>query len=66
MKHQAAHPHDVARAARVPGDHAGGATAARYVADGRTGWARPTFNGLGALDETDSVHVVVRPATAAS
>jgi hypothetical protein len=34
----------------------------RHVADGMTGWARPTFNGLGSLGEGDSVHVVVRRA----
>jgi hypothetical protein len=38
----------------------------RYVADGRRGIARPTFNGLGGLVEGDRVHVVVRPATASA
>ncbi|HEY7477556.1 MAG TPA: hypothetical protein VIB62_04890 [Actinomycetota bacterium] len=67
IKHRAAHPHDVARAARVPErEPQRPAPAPRYVADGRLGWARPTFNGLGALDESDAVHVVVRPASAAS
>ena len=67
MKPQAAHPHDVARAARVPQAIAQTPPPTpRYVADGRMGWARPTFNGLGALDEADSVHVVVRAASAAS
>ncbi len=65
MKHHAAHPHDTARAARVPAQKAQvPAPTPRYVAEGRLGWARPTFNGLGALDESDSVHVVVRPASA--
>ncbi|MBI3649256.1 MAG: hypothetical protein HY240_10990 [Actinobacteria bacterium] len=32
----------------------------RYVAEGRSSWARPTFNGLGSLGEGDRVHVVVR------
>ena len=27
-----------------------------------SGWARPTFNGLGSVGEGDRVHVVVRPA----
>jgi Flp pilus assembly protein TadB len=35
------------------------AIAARYVAEGRSSWARPTFNGLGSLGEGDRVHVVV-------
>lgn len=34
----------------------------RYVADGKGTWARPTVNGLGAIDESDRVHVIVRPA----
>ena len=34
----------------------------RYVVDGMSGWARPTFNGLGSVGEGDRVHVVVRPA----
>jgi Flp pilus assembly protein TadB len=37
------------------------AIAARYVAQGRSTWARPTFNGLGSLGEGDRVHVVVHP-----
>ncbi|MGZ8565961.1 MAG: hypothetical protein ACXWXS_02800 [Actinomycetota bacterium] len=66
MKQHASHPHDVARAARVPQQKVPTpAPTPRYVAEGRTGWARPTFRGLGALDESDSVHVVVRPASAA-
>ena len=32
----------------------------RYVAEGRSAWARPNFNGLGSLGEGDRVHVVVR------
>jgi hypothetical protein len=32
------------------------------VAEGRSTWARPTFNGLGSLGESDRVHVVVRTA----
>jgi Flp pilus assembly protein TadB len=36
------------------------AIAPRYVVDGRSSRARPTFNGLGSLGEGDRVHVVVR------
>ena len=32
----------------------------RYVAEGRSTRARPSFNGLGSLGEGDRVHVVVR------
>lgn len=56
------HPHERARAAQAPSTHRLVGPAARYVAEGRSTWARPTFNGLGALGETDRVHVVVRPA----
>jgi hypothetical protein len=52
----------------VDGEDRGNAAAAavaRYVAEGRSTWARPTFNGLGALGESDRVHVVVRPAAQA-
>lgn len=38
----------------------------RYVAEGRSSWARPSFNGLGTLDEGDRVHVVVRTGEAAA
>ena len=38
------------------------AVAQRYVAEGHSTWARPTFNGLGSIGEGDRVHVVVRPA----
>jgi hypothetical protein len=41
------------------------AAVARYVAEGRSTWARPNFNGLGALGESDRVHVVVRHAARA-
>jgi hypothetical protein len=34
--------------------------APRYVAEGRSTRARPSFNGLGSLGEGDRVHVVVR------
>lgn len=40
--------------------HAAAAAVARYVAEGRSAWPRPTFNGLGAVGEPDRVHVVVR------
>lgn len=36
----------------------------RYVAEGRSTWARPNFNGLGSLGEGDRVHVVVRAGEA--
>jgi hypothetical protein len=32
------------------------------VAEGRSTWARPTFNGLGTVGEGDRVHVVVMRA----
>jgi hypothetical protein len=63
MKHRDAgvHPHERARAARQPASpRLARPAAARYVAEGRSTWARPTFNGLGALGESDRVHVVVR------
>jgi hypothetical protein len=63
IKHRASHPHDTARAANAPAGRAA-PVPARYVADGLKGWARPTFNGLGSLGEGDSVHVVVRSASA--
>jgi hypothetical protein len=34
----------------------------RFVAEGRSTRARPSFNGLGAVGEGDRVHVVVRTA----
>ena len=36
----------------------------RYVAEGRSTWARPSFNGLGSLGEGDRVHVVVHAGEA--
>jgi hypothetical protein len=69
IKHQAAHPHDTARAAQRPEPTRRARPAAtaspRYVAQGRTGWARPTFNGLGSVGEGDRVHVVVLSANEA-
>ena len=68
MKHRnATHPHEQARASRQPASPrmARPAAAARYVAEGRSTRARPTFNGLGALGESDRVHVVVRVANPA-
>lgn len=38
----------------------------RYVAEGNSSWARPSFNGLGMLGEGDRVHVVVRTGEAAA
>jgi hypothetical protein len=40
----------------------GYASGRRYVAEGQSRSARPTYNGLGQLDEGDRVHVVVRSA----
>ncbi len=64
MKHRADSPaHEKARAAKAPTQRvAPMAAAQRYVAEGRSTLARSTFNGLGAVDESDRVHVVVRPA----
>jgi len=64
IKHRAAvHPHETVRAARQPARVKTPVTAVpRYVVDGMTGWARPTFNGLGSVGEGDRVHVVVRTA----
>ncbi len=64
IKHRAAvQPHETARAARQPARVKTPVTAVpRYVVDNMSGWARPTFNGLGSVGEGDRVHVVVRPA----
>jgi hypothetical protein len=40
----------------------GYASGRRYVAENQSRSARPTYNGLGAVDEGDRVHVVVRSA----
>jgi hypothetical protein len=56
------HPHEQARAARVPA--APTPARPRYVADGVGATPRPVFNGLGTLGEGDRVHVVVKPAEA--
>jgi peptidoglycan/LPS O-acetylase OafA/YrhL len=68
MKHRdaAAPTNAQARASRAPASPRPHRSAApRYVAEGRSTWARPTFNGLGALGESDRVHVVVRAANPA-
>ncbi len=64
MKHRTSAPsaNETVRASRVPATRAPHAVQARYVAEGRSTWARPTFNGLGSLGESDRVHVVVRTA----
>ena len=63
LKHRTiADPRDVARNARLPRDHAA-AFAARYVIEGRNGYAHEMFNGLEGVGESDRVHVVVRPAS---
>ena len=54
---------------RHPKTHAapsGPAPSPRYVAEGRSTWARPSFNGLGSLGEGDQVHVVVRAGEVAA
>ena len=63
IKHREGQPHETARAARQPARVKTPVTAVpRYVVDSMSGWARPTFNGLGSVGEGDRVHVVVRPA----
>jgi hypothetical protein len=56
-------PHRHARSHAAP---SGPAPPPRYVAEGRSTWARPNFNGLGSLGEGDRVHVVVRAGEAAA
>lgn len=58
-------PHERSRAASAGRTRQAAAAVARHVAEGRSTWARPTFNGLGALSEPDRVHVVVHRAEAA-
>ena len=47
-----------------PARPAPAAAPARYVAEGRSTWARPPVHGRGPLGESDRVHVVVRTADA--
>lgn len=54
-------PHRHAKAHAAPSRPA---PSPRYVAEGRSAWARPSFNGLGTLGEGDRVHVVVRAGEA--
>jgi hypothetical protein len=67
IKHKAAafrgapDPRESTRAAMTPARRAS-APSPRYVANGQSGWARPTLNGLGTVGEGDRVHVVVRTA----
>ena len=67
VKHRAAmirttpDPRTRGQQARQPATRAA-APAHRYVAEGRSTWARPSFNGLGTVGEGDRVHVVVRTA----
>lgn len=65
IKHRASAPLPERDGVDVPNRSHAAATVARFVAEGRSTWARPTFNGLGALGESDRVHVVVRPAAQA-
>ncbi len=64
MKHQhpEAHPHEQARAVNERPVARSRPAVARHAAEGRSGWARPTFNGMGTLGEGDRVHVVVHAA----
>ena len=64
MKHQhpQAHPHDQARAAHQPPSSRARPAAIRHAAEGRSTWARPTFNGMGTLGEGARLHVVVHAA----
>jgi hypothetical protein len=55
-------PHAHARSHAAPSRPA---PSPRYVAEGRSTRARPSFNGLGSLGEGDRVHVVVRAGEAA-
>jgi hypothetical protein len=54
--------HEQARAVQARGAGPTHVANTRFVAEGRSAWARPTFNGLGTLGESDRVHVVVRHA----
>ena len=63
IKQRSAAPRETARAAQRPARVKTPVTAVpRYVVDSMSGWARPTFNGLGSVGEGDRVHVVVHPA----
>lgn len=65
IKHrESAHPRETVRAAKAPARVKTPVTAVpRYVVESMSGWARPTFNGLGSVGEGDRVHVVVHPAS---
>jgi hypothetical protein len=60
LKHRSAPAGKRSRTATPGRGHAAAAAVARYVAEGRSAWPRPSFNGLGAIGESDLVHVVVR------
>ena len=62
QQHPAAHPHEQARAAHQPPSPRSRPAPIRHAAEGRSAWARPTFNGMGTLGEGDRVHVVVHAA----
>jgi hypothetical protein len=55
-------PLEQTRAARSPDMRVAHVENTRFVAEGNSKWARPTFNGLGTIGESDRVHVVVRHA----
>jgi hypothetical protein len=66
VKHRASiyrsSPHQQPQRSQVAKPARAVAPAKRYVAEGKGTWARPTVNGLGSLDESDRVHVIVRTA----
>jgi hypothetical protein len=65
IKHRSAAPsRERARATATEQRPSAAAAAVRYVAEGRSTWARPTFNGLGTVGGSDRVHVVVKAARA--
>jgi hypothetical protein len=63
IKHRSVVPQETVRAAQRPARVKTPVTSVpRYVVDSMSGWARPTFNGLGTVGEGDRVHVVVHAA----
>lgn len=62
QQHPGAHPHEQARAVNQRPAARSRPAVARHAAEGRSAWARPTFNGMGTLGEGDRVHVVVHAA----
>lgn len=63
IKHRSSAPvRERARATATEQGKARVPAVVRYVAEGRSTWARPTFNGLGTMGGSDRVHVVVKAA----